>query len=136
MSGAIPLLPPDSEQKHIYLLPLFTYLPLFICIYRLIGRILNKYTVEPPFNLPSLKVFPHLTFSCRDLKSVIAVLNDLHLRFSSVWCSGSLVPKETSKRGFTVYLFKIFPVLIFVLVSPPSVSQLSRKCGSLYISQP
>jgi hypothetical protein len=46
-------------------------------------RIYNTFddgTLEPPFNVPKCMVLPHVTFIFSDLKSVISLLNYLHLR--------------------------------------------------------
>jgi hypothetical protein len=40
--------------------------------------------VGPPFNIPQCKVFPHLKFSFEDPKSIISMLNALHLRIPSI----------------------------------------------------
>jgi hypothetical protein len=44
----------------------------------------DSHYMEPPFNIPQFNVLPHLTFSFSEHKSVMFVLNHLHLKFSSV----------------------------------------------------
>jgi hypothetical protein len=53
--------------------------------------------VNPPFNVPQFKVFPHLMFNFNDPKSIISMLNVLHSR-----CSNLLFHKETLNGDFTV----------------------------------
>jgi hypothetical protein len=56
--------------------------------------------VQPPFNVPQYKGLSHLAFNFESPKSVISLSNFLHLRFSSVYSSNSLIPKETLNEGF------------------------------------
>jgi hypothetical protein len=71
-------------------------------------------TVEPPFNVLQFKVFPYLSINLNDFKSIISVLNYLHLIFSSVQCSNPLLLKETLHKGFTVIILPSFKSLYLI----------------------
>jgi hypothetical protein len=50
---------------------------------------------------------PHLMFCFSDPKSVLSVLNSLHLRFPSLYYPNTFLPKETLNMGFTVIRFSL-----------------------------
>jgi hypothetical protein len=80
-------------------------------------------------------------FKSNDPKSIISVLNYLHLRFSSAVTLYPLVPKEILNRGFTVYIsdagFEVFTAvvmksLIFWDVMACSLLSCNRRFGGTY----
>jgi hypothetical protein len=70
--------------------------------------------VEPPFNVPEFKVFLHVKLNLKDPKLIISVLSDPHLRFSSVLCPNSLLPREILNGGFAVYSSTVIYNTVFI----------------------
>jgi hypothetical protein len=54
-------------------------------------------------------------------KSVISVLNIFHLKFFSVWCSNTLLPKDTLKGGFTVNTHNACARLTVINIGQPAM---------------
>lgn len=61
--------------------------------------------MESVFDVPQFKIFTHLMVNFSDSRSLISLINNFHVRFSSVWYSNRLFPHKTN-RGFTVYLWQ------------------------------
>jgi hypothetical protein len=80
-----------------------------ICNYRylILGGSLNPHlhikALEPLFNVSRLKVFPQLLFRVSDTKSVMLVLNFIHLRYYSVCVQIHCSPK---KRYVEIFLYQ------------------------------
>jgi hypothetical protein len=72
--------------------------------------------VGPPFN-----------FHFSDPKSVLSVLNSLHLRFLSLYCPDALLPKETLNMGFTVIKY----AFIRLVVCNPDLSRICNIKNNL-----
>jgi hypothetical protein len=51
-------------------------------------------TAKLPFNVPKCKVFPHLKFHFNDTKSIVSVLNFLHLELLSISVQIHCTPKK------------------------------------------
>lgn len=76
--------------------------------------------VECPVSVPQFNIFLHLMISVCDLRSILSVLNFLHLKFFSILCSNALLHGKIPVGDLSIYvdvpdlrtcMYKILPLV-------------------------